>query len=54
MMALNDDDATCAIAGGLASTLTISVGPGQEGSHEIRGGCFGDSVCQGVTSFQSL
>jgi hypothetical protein len=55
-VAFSDDDATCTIAGvgTLASTLTISVGPGQEGSYEIRGGGFGDQVCQGTTSFQSL
>jgi hypothetical protein len=55
-VASSDDDPTCAIAGvgTLASTLTISVAPGQEGSYEIRGGCFSDQVCQGVTTFQSL
>jgi hypothetical protein len=52
----SDDDPTCTIAGvgTLASSLTITVGLGQEGSYEIRGGCFSDLICEGTTTFQSL
>ncbi len=52
-VASNDDDSTCAL-GATASTLSFSVGAGQEGAYEIRGGCFGDTICQATTTFQSL